>query len=53
MDPEVLPEATTFSTIVIEFRDCIGFPLGDLLVIQSPQISGRQEVLQKHMVATQ
>lgn len=47
MDPEVLPEATTFSTIVIEFRDCIGFPLGDLLVIQSPQISGRQEVLQK------
>lgn len=53
MDPEVLPEATTFSTMVIEFRDCIGFPLGDLLVIQSPQISGRQEVLQKHMVATQ
>lgn len=38
MDPEVIAEATTFSTI--QFRECIGFPLGDLLVIQSPQISG-------------
>lgn len=42
MDPEVLPEATTFSTV--EFRDCIGFPLGDLLVIQSPKTHGGNTV---------